>query len=130
MAYNANEKYSALYSNQNDLKRLNPSSVQPKQFASGSGSIAPLQAVAFNTSTNMWVPWANGGANGTGTISGFAEREIVLDADEEVLGNVIMGGQIHMDDIPVFGGTATQLKAACVSLRSLGFNIQGLPDFR
>lgn len=133
VAYGTNEQVAS--SSQGGRLRYEASSIQPKTFAAGTGTLLPLTPVAYNTSTNFWVPITNGGANGTGTIKGFVGPEpITLAAGNEVLGNVIMGGKIHFGDIPATGtlaggGTYTnaELKALLKgTVRSLGFTIQGL----
>ena len=127
MALNANEQFA---STSVDAKlRVEALTIQPKKFAAGSGTLAQLTPVAFNTSTNQWVVWATGGANGTGTISGFVwADEITLNASDEVLGNVLLQGKVHYDDIVVTGGTEGQLQTALrvAGLREKGIIIQGL----
>lgn len=132
MAYSANQQFQSANGKGSGLRAF-PDSVQPKTFASGSGTLAALTPVAFNTSTSKWVIYASGGANGTGTISGFVWPDaVVLDGSNEVLGNVMLGGRIHLDDIPIVSGyTLAQLKASLISdARSRGFIIEGLADFR
>lgn len=131
MAQNENELFS---SNSVDATlRVNAKTIQPKSFASGSGTLAGLTPVAFNTSTNLWVVWTNGGANGTGTISGFVwPDDVVLDASDEVTGQVLLEGKIHFDDIVVPSGeTEANLKTAIRgNLRALGLVVQGLTQVR
>lgn len=127
VAYGTNEQVSS--ASVAAKLRYEATSIQPKTFAAGSGTLAPLTPVAYNTSTNFWVPFANGGANGTGTIKGFVGPDpIVLAASNEVLGNVIMGGTIHLADIPIIAGyTLAQLKTALTgTVRALGYKIQGM----
>lgn len=112
--------------------RVDANRIAPKKFGTGSGTLAGLTPVAYNTSSNEWVVWATGGANGTGTISGFVwPDDIVLDASDEVLGNVLLEGTVHFDDIVVTGGTEAQLKTALRDgPRALGLHIQGLDQVR
>lgn len=127
VAYGTNEQYAS--STQGKRLRVQPTVIQPKTFAAGSGTLAPLTPVAYNTSTNKWVVWTNGGANGTGTIKGFVGLDaVVLDAANEVLGNVILGGIIHYEDIVLPSGeSAGNLKTALTgTVRQLGFTVQGL----
>jgi len=131
MALNPNELFSS--ASVAALKRVEAKTIQPKTFASGSGTLAALTPVAFNTSTGFWVVWTNGGANGTGTIKGFVWPDaVVLDSDEEVLGNVLLEGKIHYADIALPDGeTAANLKGALRDgPRSLGIIIQGLDQVR
>lgn len=101
-----------------------------RSFAAGSGVLAALTPVALNTSTHFWVPFASGGANGTGTIGGFVWPDaITLDAANQVLGCVMFRGEIHIDDIPIISGyTLAQLKTAinASSLRTKGLIIRGI----
>lgn len=131
MALNPNEQFA---SNSVDAKlRVEAHTIQPKKFGSGSGTLAVLTPIAFNTSTNVWVVWTNGGANGTGTIGGFVwSDDVVLDSDEEVLGNVLLEGKIHYDDIVLPGGELeADLQTALRSgLRDKGIIVQGLTQFR
>lgn len=66
-------------------------------------------------------------------IAGFVWPDpVTLDSDEEVIGNVLMSGTIHFDDIPIVSGyTSNQLKEALRNggVRQLGFMIQGLSGF-
>lgn len=66
-------------------------------------------------------------------IDGFVWPDaITLDSDEEVLGNVMLGGRVHVADIPVISGyTEGALKAALrdKQVRDSGFIIEGLDGF-
>lgn len=131
MALNPNEQFAS--NSVNAKLRVEAHTIQPKKFGSGSGTLAVLTPIAFNTSTNVWVVWTNGGANGTGTISGFVwSDDVVLDSDEEVLGNVLLEGKIHYDDIVLPGGELeADLQTALRSgLRDKGIIVQGLTQFR
>jgi hypothetical protein len=132
MAYADRELFQDLPGKGSTL-RFFPSSVQPKTFASGSGTIARGTALAYNTSTNKWVVFTNGGANGTGTLQGFLwPDDITLDGAGEVLGNVMLGGRVHIDDIPIVAGyNLAQLKTALqTGAREKGFIVEGLENFR
>lgn len=132
MAQNANQLFSSANGKGSGL-RCFPTSVQPKSFAAGATALAPLTPVAFNTSTGFWVPYASGGANGTGTISGFVWPDAApRHATDETTANVALGGRIHLDDIPIISGyTLAQLKASLITdARTRGFIIEGLADFR
>jgi len=66
---------------------------------------------------------------GSKAIDGFVWPDsIVLDSDEEVLGNVMLAGDVHYGDIVLPSGEATEsLKAALRSgPRQKGLNIKGL----
>lgn len=132
MAQNINEQVSSAAGPAAMLRYL-AKTIQPKNFTANIGTLAPLTPVAFNTSTGFWTKFADSGANGTGTIGGFVGPDgLVSHATENVLGNVILAGDIHLDDIPIISGyTLAQLKTAIIAslLRSKGFRIQGMPNF-
>ena len=131
MAFTANEQFSTVTPN-NACPRAIPTHIQAKQFANSGGAetLAPLTLVAYNTSTLKWGVWATGGANGTGTVAGLVGwNGILLDATNDVLGNVFLGGEFHIDDIPVVGGTLAQIKTALEVARPLGFIITGYAAF-
>jgi len=133
MALNANELFSTAPGVGSGLRvMIADGAAQPKTIASALGTIAPLTAMAYNTSTNLWTVWATGGANGTGTISGFMGlRGAVAHASDETLAIIFLGGQIHLGDIPVVGGTLAQLKTAIIaSTLSTKWIVQGMEDFR
>jgi len=131
MAFTANEKFSTVTPS-NACPRAIPEVIQAKEFANSAGAelLAPLTLVAYNTSTNKFVAWATGGANGTGTVVGLVGWDpIQLDATNSVLGNVFLEGTFHLDDIPVVGGTLAQIKAALITARALGIITTGDPLF-
>lgn len=106
---------------------------QPKTFGSGSGTLERLTPVAYNTSTNKWTVWTDGGANGTGDIRGFIWPDAVdLDADDDVLAQVMLAGRVHYEDIVLpYGEAEADLKAALRSgPRELGLIIEGLDQVR
>jgi len=132
MAFTANQLHAQVNGVGSGL-RASPESVQPKTFASGSITLAALTPVAFNTSTSQWVIFASGGANGTGTIKGFVWPDpVVLAAGGEVLGQVLMTGRIHLNDIPIVTGyTLAQLKTAIIAsaVRNQGIIVEGMTGF-
>lgn len=216
--------------------RVFPSSIQPKTFAQGSGTLAKLVPVSFNDLTHKWNLWTGGtsevsriianatpATDGTFTITingqtttaidhdaiaatvetalevlstvpvgeatvaevggglsdandgvtitfsgSLAEQDVdvqadfaaltgnthvlstdtegvsvridgfiwpdavVLDSDEEVLGQVMLGGRIHHDDIPVASGFLQGALTAALKdkqVRDSGFIIEGLEGF-
>ncbi len=238
MAYNANELRSTAAGLGSGL-RVFPTSIQPKTFALGSGTLEQLTPVVFNDATRKWNVWAGGSAtevnvltaastvatdgtfdltingitiadidhdvsttdldtaitaalglaagdltvaeagggldanNGTCTLTWageMAEQDVdisadftditgnahvlstttegvsneihgfvwpdavTLDSDEEVLGQVMLAGRIHYDDIPLVAGVYTQgVLAAGLKegqVRNAGFIIEGLTGFR
>lgn len=88
--------------------------------------------VAFNTSTKFYVPWASGGANGTGTIVGFVwPDEVVLDTTNAVQAVIFAGGRIAYSDIAatVASGSITALKTELQNnALSRGIIVEGLED--
>jgi hypothetical protein len=98
---------------------------------------APTYAVgtpmAYNTATNKWVVWTSGGANGTGTISGFIyPDEIETDAADDVMCPLMQQGTIDYADVVLPAGeTDANLKTALRSgPRALGLIITGLSQVR
>lgn len=131
MAYTANELVSSVTTIPATL-RVWPTTITPKTVSNvGAAPLyATLTPMAFNTSTLEWVVWADSGANGTAVVGGFLLEPCQTDATNDVIANMIMGGKIHFDDIPVpSGGTnsSTTLKAALRNgMRAKGFDIVGL----
>lgn len=56
MALSANELFAS--NSVDPTLRVDATTIMPKKFAAGSGTIAVLSPVAFNTSTNDWVLWS------------------------------------------------------------------------
>lgn len=74
------------------------------------------------------------GVNGDGKdkMSGFVWPDAVtLSGSGEVIGNVLMAGTIHRDDVPVVSpATQADVDAALATdVRGKGFSVQGLADF-
>lgn len=132
MAFNTNELFSS--ATRAAFPRAQPfqHGIQPKTLAiTGGGAVALafLSPMAVVTASGQWVLWANGGADGSEIIRGFLWEPdgISTDDDEEVLANIFLRGVIHLDDIPVVGGTLAQLKAALqTGVRERGLIIDGL----
>jgi len=132
MAYDSNELFSELAGKGSGL-RFFPSSVQPKTFAGGTGTIAKGTPLAYNTSTNLWVVFDADGANGTDTIKGFLwPDDHTLVSGSETISNVMLTGRVHIDDIPVVTGyTLAELKTALqTTARGNGIIVEGLENFR
>lgn len=74
-------------------------------------------------------------ANGTQLIQGFVWPDaITLSASGEVLGNVVLAGRIHVDDIPsevdgVYGQVELLAALRSGDVRRQGFIIEGLSQF-
>jgi hypothetical protein len=73
-------------------------------------------------------------ANGTQELKGFVwPDEIALNASDEVIGQVLMQGKIHADDVPLITGAYGQLElnvALREEARDLGIIVQGLTQVR
>ncbi|MCP4897875.1 MAG: hypothetical protein GY906_12960 [bacterium] len=137
MAYKDRELFSSVTRGP-DL-RCEPSKVQVKTFApvAGGATLAPLTPIAYETVLDKWVVWANAGVNDANVIRGFVWPDAVeLDdsgvGNEDVMGQVVMEGRIHADDIPLPGGELqANLNAALRSgPRDLGLFIYGLDEVR
>lgn len=149
MAYTANELFRK--TTRGPAIRIMPQegsgAVKPKTFApNGAASTLELPVgtpVAYNTSTNKWVPWVNAaqpGTNGTSTVQGFVYPDpVTIEATggDDVLGQVMLRGSVHYDDVvEVLTGLGyttftTNLTAALVvGPRSLGLTIEGLANVR
>lgn len=92
-----------------------------------------LTPIAHNTSTDKYVVWTNGGANGTGTIVCFVGMDgVQTDATNDTNGAVIWKGEIDARDVVLPSGeTQVNLDAALKvnTLRYAGITITG-PDFQ
>lgn len=103
MALDPNELFSTV--SRGDIQpRAVIEAIQPKDFAGGAGDdltdpLPALTPVAKNTSTGKWAPWDANGGNGLDVCRGFTSEEVQLKNGVEVIGNVIMRGKIHYEDI-------------------------------
>ena len=113
--------------------RVEATVIQPRKFATGTGTLVRLTPVAFNTSTLKYVPWDQDGLNGTNIMEGFVwPDEVLLDAADEVLGNILLGGKLHFDDLPVAttvdaAATAAGWNAALRAAKTFGLYVEGVP---
>ena len=127
--------------------RLSPSEngVRIKQFATSAGAeeLVVGVPVVFNTSTAKWQVYDQGGTNDTGVIRGFVfPLPVQLSATDEVLGNVLIYGAVHRDDVntaairalligsPTEANIDTALRINSPSLRELGIDVDGLTQVR
>jgi hypothetical protein len=150
MAYDPNELF-AEHEGLGSGLRVEAHTIQPKTFAQGEGTIPILAPVMFNTITGFWEIWSSDGGTGdeAGDIAGFlwpgqkvpagsgeakegTQGGLELVSDAEVLGNVLLRGIVHFDDISLPDGEdLDDLKAACrKGLREKGIIIQGLDQVR
>ena len=131
MALNANELLSS--ASKAAALRFFPTSVQPKVFDPGAAAIPKGTMVATLTATGFLVPFVSGAADGSEVMVGFAwPDDVALDAADEVLGQVMMEGRLHVDDIistvtvPAGLETPAEIKAELsVNARALNFIIEG-----
>lgn len=82
--------------------RIDPVHVYSKKLSAitGAPELAVGTPMAFDTAADDWVPWVDGGANGTGTIRAFVYPDaIATSATEEVLGQLMVAGTIHGADV-------------------------------
>jgi hypothetical protein len=95
--------------------------------------------LAFDTSTNQWCVYEDGGSNGRGTIRGFVYGvEQSDDETDDVLMVVLYRGTVHRDDVntsairAVLGGSGGTSEAELDialkvrGLRDMGIDVLGL----
>lgn len=91
--------------------------------------------VSYNTATNRWVEWANGGANGTDQVMGIVldddQSPLILQGADDTVGVVMLAGEAHRDDLVSDGGTSGQLDTALQEqARDRGIIVRGLEQIR
>lgn len=135
MALDPREVYAS--TTQGAAKRIYPTALHVKEFATGTGTLQPGTVVAFNSSTLKWVPWANAGANDTGTPRAIVWPEaIVLKAGSEVNGVLLMAGRVHASDLldqatgDLSANLIAALRVGTTSLRQFGILVDGLTQIR
>jgi hypothetical protein len=134
MTLNSNELYAS--ASKDPFPRIQPVHQYPKKFGpvASAPELAVGTPVAFDTSNKRWVVWSNGGTvAGADTILGFVyPLPVQLHATEEVLGIVMMAGEIHYDDIQLPAGeTEADLKTAIrANLAARGLYVVGLTEVR
>lgn len=113
-------------------KRIVPSRLAVKKLAATAVDLAAGLLMAFNTATELWVPWVSGGANGTGTCKGILWPDPVdADAANEQLAQIMLRGIAHRDDIELGIETQNNVDAELKDgLRDIGIDIQGLDGVR
>ncbi len=121
MAYAENELYDS--SSKDPFPRIAPTRVLPCTF--GADATAPTLAVgtpvAFDEDNLVWKPWSAAGTGNVDEIRGFVYPDaIALDAAGEVLGQVMVKGDIHFDDIAIPDGESVSdlrdaVRSQCLS---------------
>lgn len=124
---------------QNAFPRIAPSdapgAVQPRTFTESAGAETlkvgtPLVFDNAAGNTGQLRPWVDGDAGARDIVAFVYDRDVVLHATNEVLGNAMFHGTIHHDDVQLNGQTQgtldTALKAA--ALRLAGLYIDGLAE--
>lgn len=132
MAYDDNQLFAS--GSYDPYPRIKPVHQYPKTFAAGTAKLAVGTPVAFNSSTKQWDVWSATGTNGLDEIRGFVYPEAIQQVSgKEVLGVVMMAGEIHYDDIVLPSGESeSNLKAALRvdAVRERGLWITGLDEVR
>lgn len=133
MALNSNELYAS--SSKDPFPRIKPEHQYPKKFAAVASApeLAVGTPLGFDNVNNEWVVWSSGDTNGAGTIRGFVyPLPVQLHASDEVLGVVMVSGEIHYDDIVLPDGEAeADLKTAIrANLAARGLFVTGLTEVR
>lgn len=109
-------------------KRICATWTQAKTFAAGSGTIAKGTPLGVVSASKDWGEWDADSGAGLATFRGIAwPNDIVLDAGGEVIGNVMLAGKAHIDDMVLPGNeTLTTLKAALITAaRDVNIQIEG-----
>lgn len=107
------------------VKGIHATFVQTKLFAAGSGTLVVGRPVGIATGTDLWGPWNNANSPaGTNVVKGVVfPRPIVLDAADEVHGEVMLRGQMSINDVELGGETLANFKTAIkTAARSLGLD--------
>lgn len=131
MALNPNELFT---SNDAAAKlRFFSKSTQPKEFATGAVTLVKGTPVAFDAVAKKWKVWADAGGDETNLIRAFVwPDDVVLNAADEVLGQVLMAGRVHAGDVALPAGELqADLDAALqAGLRErTGIIVEGLEEF-
>ena len=140
MALNPNELFSS--STVSPLLRVEAKTIQPKTFASGSGTLGQLTPVVFNTSTNFWQVWSdavaeistitanatpNTGGTFTLTVNGQETAAIAFDATAAVIQTALEAlSNVESGDVTAVATTGTDLgDANAVVTLTWGGNFTG-----
>jgi len=116
--------------------RVEPGTIQPKLIdnIAGGPTLAKLTPMAFNTSTKKWVVWDQDGTNGASVVRGFIWPDaVVTDATDDVIGQLLLTGKIHFDDLPAMAtvdgaATAAGWNQAMRDAQTYGLLVEGIPS--
>lgn len=108
-------------------------------LAAGTALLPIGTPMAKNSSTGFWVPFTQGGSNGTNVVRAFiAHATVQLKAGGEVKGVLMLTGEIHRDDVntaairAVLGGGPTEGNVDTVlsadGLRDAGIIVRGIAN--
>jgi len=116
-------------------KRIAPENNMPKEFATNAGSaLIPAGAlVAYEVgAVNGWVPFEAGGADGAEIMAGICWPDAIqLDDVGESIGQVMLTGRVHRDDIELNGELQADIDAQLRTVaRTLNIHVDGLTDVR
>jgi hypothetical protein len=134
MALNANELYAS--SSKDPFPRIKSVHQYPKKITAiaAASLLAVGTPMAYDSDNDQWVVWSNGGTvTGADTIRGFLYPiPVQTHASDQVLGMVMVAGEIHYDDIVLPSGeTAADLKTAIrANLAARGLYVTGLTQVR
>jgi hypothetical protein len=76
--------------------------------ASASAAIERGQVMAFNTSTNKWVPYANSGSNGTGTPLAILAEKLDASASDYTNAMLTFKGPLLVADLVGYDANAIE----------------------
>jgi len=135
MAFDPNELLSEVPGIGSGL-RIMSTSTQAKTFSGGTALLVKGTAVHMVAASGEWVVWDGNGTPPLDEISGFVwSDDVQLISGDEVIGNVMMAGRLHYDDLLRINvtegshGTAGELDTALQLARGLGFIIEGMDGF-
>jgi len=132
-SYKVNQLWSSAV--RSPYPRIVPVNAQPKTIVAMAG--APTLEVgypmAFDDAELKWAPWTASGTSNTNVIKGFIYPvDVVVDATSDILGIIMLRGEIHYDDIILPSGEAeADLKLALQDgPLARGLVIRGLVEVR
>lgn len=133
MAYDERELYDS--ADKDAFPRIGPKRVLPCTFGTDAAEteLAVGTPVAFDEANFVWVAWSASGTGDVDEIKGFIYPDALqLSATGEVIGQVMVEGDIHYDDIVLPDGeSATDLREALrTDCLARGLVVRGLSKIR